>query len=223
MDFYLLTAFSANTVFDSLPIQANVTCSLRNYEIFKVKFLNPKLIQDLRNNSLCTPVLTARALRYVYISEAEKIAIEGTGSAFSVMSLITLGLAILIRLLKSAAMESFWDFVNMLQLLSFGPIISCVVPHNLEMFLTEYLEVCKVTFPFRLLPSWLPSPTDYLSSFLTVPFNERFLICGYEALSFIYNFAEELATWVLLLGFYILLKLLTCIFSKSSQNLTVQG
>ncbi len=103
----------------------------------------------------------------------------------------------------------------MLQILSYIPAIGCQIPSNLQVFLTEYLAVAKMTVPLKALPGFIPNPLGWLGDFLTVPVNLRFSICGYESVSFIYNFADQLLTWVLLAVGYIALCLLTSILPKS--------
>eukprot|EP01022_Parablepharisma_sp_SALTPOND_P028562 TRINITY_DN71152_c0_g1_i1.p1 TRINITY_DN71152_c0_g1~~TRINITY_DN71152_c0_g1_i1.p1 ORF type:complete len:1645 (-),score=40.75 TRINITY_DN71152_c0_g1_i1:653-5587(-) len=212
-----IDSFPIYTPHKKFSLQAEVNCSLRGEaEIFYVELTEPSYVRDYANNSLQTTVLSARAKRYVYISKDQQAAVEGAGTSFSASSFLTFALVLGANLMQSAAVGAFWTFINMLQLISYVPIISCELPHNLEVFLTEYLTVGRVAFPFRLLPGYLPNPFAYFTAFITFPFNERFVVCGYESLSFIYNFAEQLITWLLLLGFYLLLRILTCCIPETT-------
>lgn len=211
------TNFTAFTHFTRFLVQGVVACSLKGKtEVVYVRFEKPSLIKDLSNNALSTQLLQANTIRYVYVSDSQAAAISGAGTSFTATSLLTFGLVLGASLLQSAAVGSFWVFVNMLQMLSYAPAINCDFPYNLEVFLTEYLSVSKVSIPFNLLPTWIPNPLSFLSGFLTTPFNARFLLCGYESFSFIYNFADQLLTWLLVLLFYILLRILTYLIPEKT-------
>jgi len=204
---------------DTLIIKTIPHCSLQtNRQLFMVHFTVPKIVQDYSENVLATPVLYAKTKKYSYISDSEKAALSAAGSAFSGSSIFTLFFMIGLSLLQSAAIGSFWAFVNMLQILSFMPIIECFIPYNLEIFLTEYLTIKKIVFPFYLIPDFILSPIRLISSFLTSPLNDRFLIAGYDSLSFIFNFGEELYTWVLLLFLYLALRFLCWLIPKTKYN-----
>ncbi len=105
-------------------------------------------------------------------------------------------------------MTSFWAFVNMLQILSYLPVIDCFVPSNLEIFLTKYLAISKTVFQFQIVPSSFPNPLSWMGFFLTSPLNIRLELMGYNSVNFLYNFADELFTWVLLGLTYVALWLL---------------
>jgi len=199
-----------------LKIEENLACDLKGrYEEFEIKFKNPDMILDYGNNQMLILTLKAKAKRFIYISGATKVSVEGTGSFFNVSSLITFLIVIGMNLLQSSGIGPFWALINMLQLLSYIPIIDCEIPYNLETFLTEYLTISKIAFPFQLVTGFMPDFLYYIGKWLIEPFNERFSICGYESLSFIYNFLDQLLTWVLLILFYIALRILTCIFPES--------
>ena len=210
------TNFTAFSHFTKFMVQGTVPCSLKGKaETVFVRFERSELIKDLGNNALSNKLLQAAMLRYIYVSDSQAAAISGAGSSFTASSLATFGLVIGVSLLQSAAVGSFWVFVNMLQILSYVPAINCDFPYNLEVFLTDYLSVSKVSFPFAILPSWVPNPLSYVSRFVTTPFNSRFLLCGYESFNFIYNFADQLLTWLLVLLFYIVLRVLTWLIPET--------
>ena len=215
MTWQLVNRFESFTKFDTLRIKINVTCSLRaNAQRFVVNFTDDSIIMDPAGNRLASTVLYARTVRYIYISDTEKAAVESTGTAFSSSSLLTLLLMLGISLFQSATIGSFWAFVNMLQILSYLPMMGCIIPYNLELFLTEYLTVKKMVFPFHLIPGIPFNPFSAFADFITKPLNDRFALSGYETLSFLFNFADELMTWLILLGVYLLLAMLTSILPK---------
>jgi len=191
-----------------------VNCTLDGYEKYQLKFNNSDDITDLYGNNLLCNSYSIKALPYKYLKKDDQVLVDNIGTAFSFFTLLTLFVLICINLLQSTILGSFWAFINMIQIIFYVPLINCVLPANFEYFLTNYLSACRIVIPFNLLPSWIPRPQDFLTQFLTVPFNERFLDMGYASLSFIYNFADELMTWILLLFFYILLKIFCLIFDE---------
>jgi len=204
-----------------LVINLHPKCSLQKFlQIIKVVFREPSLVVDMSGNPLSTPIMQIKTQNYKYISDSEKQASTVIGSAFDSSSLVTFFLMISISLLQSAAIGSFWDFVNMLQILAYLPIIDCYIPINLELFLTEYLSIKKVVFPFYLFPDFILNPMRYIKAFLTKPLSERFIIVGYDSISFIFNFIEELTTWILLAIFYAILCLLCYLIPESTYFLT---
>jgi len=203
--------------FENISISVRLNCSLQeNAQRFIVEFKKLYMITDLYNNKLATPIISALSKRYLYISDSAKEAVSDAGSSFSISGFATFGIILGVNMLQSTAVESFWAFMNMLQILAYIPIISCELPYNLEIFLTQYLSVSRVSFPFKMLPSWVPNPLTYIRNFLVIPFNTRFELCGFESLSFIYNFSEQLFTWVLLIAFYILIRLICLVIPDNS-------
>jgi len=199
----------ANSVISSIVINLDIQCTLRGgVEKFNLTFIKPDKITDLYGNHLTTKHLYANAKRFLYISESEKTTVEASGTVFSASSFLTFGLVIGMSLLQSTAVGSFWSFVNMLQLASYIPILKYEIPYNLQIFFTEYMSVSKVVFPFKLLPNFILNPLTLLKSFIAESIGDNFEICGYETFSFLWNFGEELITWIWLLAFYLLLNFL---------------
>jgi len=212
--------FPKMTNLSSIQLRVNATCLLHGFvETYIIKFTQPSLIKDLAGNILNSPVLTAKTLRAIYISPEEQAVVDGTGSSFTASSMVTFGVVIGMSALQSTVVGGFWSFVNMVQIISYIPILKLEIPYNLEIFLTEYLTVSKVAIPFKLLPKEIPNPLDFLAAFVTDSLGENFKICGYETFSFIYNFGQELTTWVCIFGFYVLLCLLDVVLPKNSCRL----
>lgn len=99
---------------------------------------------------------------------------------------------------------SFWIFINMMQILSYIPVIDCNVPSKLEYFLTVHFGLSKCSIPFDLLPSWMYNPMDFIAKFKTKSLSSRFESAGYVSVSFIYNFINQLITWIALTLIYFL-------------------
>lgn len=207
------SSFKALKLFKQFSIETEISFDLKGgVEKFYVKFGDKMLIQDLAGNALSTDSVDALALRKLYFSATEQAATETIGAGFQSSGLLTFAGLIALNLLQSVAMGSFWTFVDTIQFLSYLPLIDCFIPGNLEMVLSDYLTVGDIKIPFDMLPEWVPSPKKLLVVFELMPFNERIVTAGYESLSFIYNFAEDLVTWTLLGLFYILLNMLTRLF-----------
>ena len=94
-------------------------------------------------------------------------------------------------------------------------MINCYIPQNLEQFLTTYLIMQNLVIPFNIFPSFIPNPLSIFSGFLSASFVANFKLRGIQSLSFLYNFADQLFTWLVLGIIYIVLKILTkCIPEK---------
>ena len=168
------------------------------------------VITNTWENRFATPVLTAQSLRYNYISEAQISFVQSAGGILSAASYFSLGFTIGMNLIQSSSTEALWLFISMLQILFYIPAINCdVMPYNLEIFLTNYLNMNKVTLPFNILPDWVPNPSYFTSAFSTPPYNQNFMTCGYVTVSFIYNFSSQLMTWFVLLMFYAIIKVVS--------------
>lgn len=212
----LASTFPINKALSKLEVRTYPGCSLKAAEDeFVVQFLDTSLIVDRDRNELASAVITAKSARYVYTSGTEQAYSEGIGNAFSSSSMVTLGLMVFITLFQSASVGAFWSFVDMVQLISYLPALSCEVPSNLKAFLTDYLNVKKLVIPLDMLPEFKFNPLSYASEFLLDPLNNQFSLAGYESLSFVFNFLEELTTWVLLFFLYLLLTFLCSFTSKS--------
>jgi len=213
----------ANSSITFLQINLHLECSLQGgLEKYNLTFNGVDKITDLYGNTLSTKNLHANTLRFLYISDAQKASIEATGAAFSVSTFMTFGLVITMSMLQSTAIGSFWTFVNMIQLASYIPILKCKIPYNLQVFFTQYMSVSKVVFPLKLLPDFILNPLNILKAFITESIGENFEICGYETFSFLWNFGEELITWILLGMFYILLKILDIILPSGKCEMIRQ-
>ncbi len=97
----------------------------------------------------------------------------------------------------------------MVQMLSFIPLINGVMPANMEMFMKDYLSVVSITIPFSLFPSFIPNPLAWIAVFISDAFNDRFHQFGFESASFLWNFAEQLLTWLIMLVIYTTLSVIS--------------
>ena len=75
-------------------------------------------------------------------------------------------------------------------------------------FINNYLSVIDISFPFYLIPIDFINPIYWLSDFITPPFNTKFLESGFQSVSIIYNFANQIWTWLTLILIYFILKFL---------------
>ena len=212
----LVDVFHENYQFDKLTVKASPRCSLQGAaQTYVVTFNDVTALTSPIGYSLKNNVLRANALRYIYISEADKRTLSAVGESFSSTGLATLGLMLGVSAFQSVAIQSLWNFINMLQMLSYISLIDCYIPQNLEIFLNEYLTIRNLAIPFSIIPEFKYNPLSYIDSFLTEPFNDKFFATGYESISFIFNLSDEILTWLLLFLLYFVLKLLCFLLPKS--------
>ena len=103
--------------------------------------------------------------------------------------------------------------MSMVQFLSFIPLMNWNIPGVFSTFINSYLTVTGITIPFAMIPVNYLNPLYLLSNFITPPFNSKFFDCGFNSVSLIYNFANQLFTWITLLLIYFLLIFLTRYFT----------
>jgi len=212
--------FEAYEIITEMNIVAYAKCSLQNNaQIFQVAFTKPLLVTDTSNNTLTTPTMQVYSKRFVYIPDSEKAAMESTGSAFDSSSSVTFILLLGFSMFQSVAMGSFWAFINMLQMISFLPLINVELPSFFETVINDYLTIKRVSIPLKALPDFIFNPLELLASFITKPFNTKFIMSGYDSLSFLFNFADELFTWVCIFFFYLFLRFLTAIIPRGKYFL----
>ena len=208
VDWALINNFKANTIHEALHIKAYPECSL-NKDTFIVQFKNRSKIQDLAGNSLATEFLAVKTRRYKRGITNSIAHIIGATIKYATMS--TFIFMLFLSLFQGYVIDSLWHFINMLQILSYIPLLNCDLPNNFRIILTDYLSGDLFVLPFDMIPEFPYNPLDYLSVFITEPLNERFGDLNYESISFIFNFADELLTWLTLLLIYIGLRVLQCI------------
>lgn len=207
--------FTAYEEFNKLTINAFPQCTLQqSSQSFLVTFLDLSLLVATNGNQMKSNNLRVNSMRFIYLSGGEEAVMSGAGSAFGSSSLATFGVVIVTSIFQSVAVGAFWSFLNMLQLISYLPALKCKIPYNLEIFLTEYLTVKGLVFPFELLPDFGFNPLELVGEFLTKPFNDKFFTAGYETISFIFNFSDEILTWFLLFLLYLALKFFCWLIPK---------
>lgn len=195
LDWTLVSTFTAYTIFETLQLKVAPKCSFdRSGNTYVVHFKDTHLIQDKGSNALSTSTLEAKALKYQYAESEEAVRTIGTVMKYTTVG--TFGLMLFLSVFQGCAVGSFWHFVNMLQVLSYLPVLDCVLPDNYRMIVTNYLSEELVTIPFDLIPEFPYNPLNYLAVFLTEPFNENFKEMDFESVSFVFNFSDELLTWL---------------------------
>ena len=98
-------------------------------------------------------------------------------------------------------------------------MLESTMPDNLQTFLTTYLTIGSISIPYNILPDFIPNPKDMIRDFLTKPLSDRFRSAGFESLSFIYNFGDQISTWIILLLIYLTLIILTKCISKEKYQI----
>ena len=208
LDWVLIDNFQANTIHEVLRINVFPKCSL-DRDTYIVQFNDRSRIQDLAGNSLATEFLTAKTGRHKYRTTDDTVGTLGAIIKYSLTS--TFLLMLFLSIFLGLPIGSLWHFLNMLQILSYLPMLNYDLPDNFRTVLVEYLSGDFFALPFDMIPEFPYNPLNYLSVFITEPFNERFEELEYETISFIFNFSEGLLTWLTLLLIYIGLRVLQCI------------
>lgn len=180
--------------------------------MFYITFRNRSLLSDCYGNALETEALNGLALRRLYISSGTK----ALGTSLELASWLVFVIEIGFNPFKSS--EFLWVFVNMLQVISFLPVINCNLPENLRTFLTQYMRISKASPPFDSLPNWIPNPLFIVKKFKTPPVSSEFAEAGYKSLSIIYNFSNQLVSFLSLVLIYIVLTIASKIFPKFKYN-----
>jgi len=201
----LLTTFPKNTILTELQIEILPQCTLRGGESCTLAFKNKEFVTDLNGNPLETEIIKMKLPRSIH-EESEGIKVVGevinAASTYAVIAMLGLSL------IQGYAIGPLWHFINMVQMLSYIPLLDCNVPNIFKLLLTEYLTITKIAIPFNLIPDFPSNPLSQFTRFLTEPLNEKFGELKYESISFIFNFSEELLTWIVLGLIYLLLKVL---------------
>ena len=211
IDWVLIKNFQADTIHGTFQIKVSPKCSL-NRDTYIVLFKDRSKIQDLAGNYLATEFLTTKTREYKYRVTDEIAIIIGATIKYATIS--TFAFMLFLSVFHGHAVGSLWHFINMIQILSYLPLLNCDLPDNFRMVLTEYLSDDLFVLPFDIIPQFPYNPLNYLSAFITEPFNEKFEDLDYESISFIFNFSDELLTWLVLLLIYIALKVLEFIAPK---------
>ena len=93
---YLNDKFVKGAQRTALQIRTNVSCSLKGDEYFVVIFKNRALLKDGIGNSLTNNYIQCRASYYAFYSGISS-AVAGTGTAFSITSLVTFGIVLILN------------------------------------------------------------------------------------------------------------------------------
>ncbi len=196
-----------------LEFALRINCSLSGVEQLRVVFADPGLFRDENAVPMVEDKAAARLTRMKWMSSADELAVTTAGSGLANANTAIMCLSLVQYLFQSVALGSFWALVNMLQILYYTPVIDTPIPGNLESILTNYLSVSKLTIPIPIdLSSFLPTSwiNDMTSNLLSVNLQEF----GLSSLSFLYNFYDQLFTWISLVACYLILVLLDLIRPK---------
>jgi hypothetical protein len=194
--------------FNELTLNTTIPFTIQgNNELFTITITNSNIIQDVAGNLLFGTKFQVPAIRYLILAGA----IQTAGQTFAIISY--LGLLVTMCLSSSKSSIEFWAFLGTIQILSYLPLIDCTIPSNMKTFFIDYFGVSKSSIPFESLPEWVPNPLNFLALFEGEPYNERFKELGYNSLSVIYNFSNQIGTWatafLTFLGAFLACKLFT--------------
>jgi len=208
----VLTTFPKDAILTEIQIEISPQGILRGGGQCTFTFKNKEFITDLTGNPLETEAIKLKLPRSTH---GESEGIEVIGETINAATTYTIIVILGLSLFQGYAIGALWHFINMVQMISYISLLDCNIPNIFRLLLTEYLTVRKVAIPFNLVPDFPFNPLSQFTRFLTEPLNERFEELEYESISFIFNFAEELLTWIILGLIYVLLKVLYKIGPKS--------
>ena len=218
---YEVQTIAKDQVFTKFTISVMPHCQLRGSgspsktETYVLNFNSPSYITDKAKNAPTITTIKTKAKLYKYIPASSKEVVSATGVFFSAASYTTMALSLGIILFQSVGVGSFWSLVNILQIISYIPVIDCYLPPILEIFLTQYLTMGKLVLPFSLFPDWIPNPLGWMSDMAIYHVTENFLRSGFNSMSFLYNFADQLFTWLILALIYTILKFICLLTPKN--------
>ena len=203
-------SFKSNTKFTELALNTTIPFTIQgNNELFTITITNNTIIQDFAGNLLLNTKFQIPAIRYLILTGAIQI----VGNLFVIVGY--LGLIITMGLSSFKSSTEFWAFLSTLQILSYLPLLDCVIPSNMKSFFTDYFGVSKSSIPFDSLPGWVPNPLNFLALFKGNPYNERFNELGYKSLSVIYNFSNQIGTWLTAFLTFLVASLASKLFTGS--------
>jgi len=205
LTFKVLTTFPKDTILTEVQIKILSQDILRGGEQCAFTFENKEFITDLNGNSLETEVIKMKLPKSTHEENED---IKAIGEAINAASTYTIIVILGFSLFQGHAVGSLWHFINMVQIVSYIALLDCNIPNIFRLLLTEYLTIRKVVIPFNSIPDFPFNPLSQLTRFLTEPLNEKFEELEYESISFIFNFSEELLTWIVLGLTYLVLKIL---------------
>jgi len=202
-----IKSFKSHTRFVELTLNTTMPFSVQgNNEVFTVIITNNSIIQDFAGNLLINTRFQIPAVRYLILTEG----VQTVGNLFVIIGY--LGLIITMGLSSFKSSTEFWAFLSTLQILSYLPLIDCTIPSNMKSFFTDYFGVSKSSIPFDSLPGWI-NPLNLLAFFKGEPYNERFNELGYKSLSVIYNFSNQIGTWLTALLTFLVASLASKLFT----------
>ncbi len=151
--------------------------------------------------------IVARLSKNAWIDPSARLVVSSTGDSFKYANFAVVGLSLLQYMAQSVALGSVWALVNMLQILYYTQLLEMQIPQNLQLFLNNYLSVAKMKLPFSV-DLTLIFPASWVSQLESCFLGIQFQSFGLNTASFLYNFYEQLFTWVLLFCCYIGLSVL---------------
>jgi len=143
-------SFKSRTKFTELTLNTTIPFSIQgNNEVFTVTITNNSIIQDFAENLLLNTKFQIPAIRYLILTET----VQTVGNLFVIIGY--LGLIMTIGLSSFKSSTEFWAFLSTLQILSYLPLIDCIIPLNMKSFFADYFGVSKSSIPFDSLPEWI--------------------------------------------------------------------
>ena len=148
---------------------------------------------------------------YIYIEEEESVRGMGNTIQWSIMG--TLSINLLLAILVSSSLSLLIPLFNLIQLISFIPLLEIRLPENLRMFISDYLMFSHFQFPFSQNPLHSWGITD-MSDVMNKPYSDNFAAQNIHSKSFAVNYGGQLFIWGTFIAVYIFIRILYIIWKN---------
>ena len=138
-----------------------------------------------------------------------------------------LSVNLLISFVCASSMNTLFPLFNMIQIITFIPLLEINLPENLRSFINDYLQFSNFKFGILTNPLHSWGIID-LSELNHDPLNERFEENGFESKVLIVNYGGQLLFWTFIIFLYIPITILSKCFKcqkliqlKTSYEFTI--
>ncbi len=200
---YAFRVPKAKSNFTQLVADLTIECSVSSTAKLKATFRSPGLFVDENRIGMTETAVTVCLNKASWIDPNSAQLVASAGSGFNSANVVVMCASLGQYLLQSVALGSLWALVNMAQLIYYTPVFSTQIPANLNMFIANYLTVAQIQIPSSL--NFVSLPTEWLDQLQSSLIDGNLKDFGLSSLSFLYNFYQQLFTWLALLCCYLCL------------------
>ena len=154
---------------------------------------------------------------YIFIEDKETVDSSGNTVFYTMTGLLSVNL--LISFVCAGSMNTLFPLFNMIQLITFIPLLEINLPENLRSFINDYLKFSNFKFGILYNPFHSWGILD-LSEMNHDPLNEKFEENGIESKALIVNYGGQLLFWTFIIFLYIPITIFSkCFKSKKLSEL----